>query len=109
MKALFIVGLLIANDACADFSIEARCFKDERTGIILTYDDAKPIIVKNCKNPENVELSYWRVRQALPAKNGDKWITRCFVSGRSPMEHIDIPIVSCDLVKDFVIDLWNRG
>lgn len=109
MKALFIVGLLIANDACADFSLEMKCLKDERTGIILTYDDTKPIIVKNCKNPENAQLSYWRVRHPIPDAKGNKWISRCFVSAKSPMERLDIPTIPCDVAEDFVTDLWNKG
>ena len=59
MKALLIVGLVIIgnSNACADFSLEAKCLKDERTGIIITYNDSgEPIVVKDCENPESAKL-----------------------------------------------------
>lgn len=109
VKALLIIGLFVINDACADFTIEAKCLKDERTGITLTYDDSgKPIVVKKCKNPVSTKLFYWRIRQAIPTKNGEiKSNATCFLSGNSPMESLNIPITPCSLVKDYVVDIYN--
>lgn len=114
VKALLmlIMGLIVigSSNTYADFSLEAKCLKDRRTGIIITYDDGgKPIVVKKCKNPENAELFYWRIQPPIPAKNGHKRVEMCFASGSSPMENVDSPQVSCDRVKKYRVDIWNGG
>ena len=111
MKALLIIGLFIINDACADFTIEAKCFKDERTGILLTYDeDRKPIVVETCKNPENTQLFYWRIRQAIRLKKGETWISKCFVSRDSPIESVNTPSITCGQLRSVSItDLYNSN
>ncbi len=108
MKALFIIGLFIINDAFADFILEAKCFEDEHTGIILTYnEEGKPLVVKKCANPQIAELFYWRIRQTIPTKNGNKWIAKCFVSANSPMESTNIPSIPCSQARK-IVDLYNR-
>ena len=99
MKALLIVGLVIIgnSNACADFSLEAKCLKDERTGIIITYNDSG-------------ELFYWRARYILAVSKGEKkYVTQCFVSAKSPMEKLNIPRIGCDKAKNNLIDIYNSN
>lgn len=113
VKALLIVSLVIIGNtnACADFSLEAKCLKDERTGIILTYNDSgEPIVVKDCENPESAKLFYWRARYILAVSKGEKkYVTQCFVSAKSPMEKLNIPRFGCDKAKNNLIDIYNRN
>ena len=112
MKALLIVSLVIIGNgnACADFSLEAKCLKDERTGIIITYNESgKPIVVKDCKNPESTKLFYWRTRYILAVSKGEKkYITQYFASVESLTKSIDMARINEDSkVKGYATDIYN--